>query len=73
MVSIEAEYVGGMLRPEKPLRLRPGERVRVIVVRKAEPERWDLRRLASKSGEDSDLAGAGLEEWADALDEEDAR
>jgi predicted DNA-binding antitoxin AbrB/MazE fold protein len=66
---VEALYENGILRPAKPLNLRPGERVGVIVVRQPDSKRWDLARLASS--EDVDLASAGLDDWAAALDRED--
>jgi predicted DNA-binding antitoxin AbrB/MazE fold protein len=71
MRPVEALYENGILRPAKPLNLRPGERVGVIVVRQPDSARWDLARLASLPSEDADLAGAGLEEWGAALDRED--
>jgi predicted DNA-binding antitoxin AbrB/MazE fold protein len=72
MRLIEARYEEGLLKPEKPLALTPGERVALVVVRHPHPKRWDLDRLA-KSGEREDLALAeqGLSEWADRLDGED--
>jgi hypothetical protein len=60
-----------MLRPAKPLNLRPGERVGVIVVRQPDSARWDLARLAAVQSDDGDLASAGLDDWAAALDRED--
>ncbi len=72
MRPVEARYEGGLLKPETPLPLRPGERVALIVVRHADPKRWDLTRLA-RGGKDEDLALAegGLSEWADTLYRED--
>jgi predicted DNA-binding antitoxin AbrB/MazE fold protein len=67
---VEALYENGILRPAKPLNLRPGERVGVIVVRQPDRARWDLTRLASQN-EDGELAAAGLDDWAAALDRED--
>ena len=74
MRFIEARYEEGLLKPEAPLALTPGERVALIVVRHPDPKRWDLERLA-KSGTEEDrmLAEQGLAGWADALDEEDHR
>ncbi len=74
MRMIEARYEEGLLKPDTPLALTPGERVALIVVRHPDPKRWDLKRLA-KSGETEDrlLAEQGIAEWADALDREDAR
>jgi predicted DNA-binding antitoxin AbrB/MazE fold protein len=69
--TIEADFEGGVLRPTKPLALRQGERVRLIVVRRSEPSRWDLGRLAQCADEDLALAEAGLGDWAAALDERD--
>ncbi|MBE7484722.1 MAG: DUF104 domain-containing protein [Polyangiaceae bacterium] len=74
MRTVEALYVDGLLKPDRPLPLQPGERVGVILVRRPDPARWDLRRIAAASGgEDEALAAAGLESWADALDAEDHR
>ena|SRR5215210_122525 len=77
MRVIEARYEEGLLKPETPLALTPGERVALIVVRHPDPRRWDLERL-SKSGAREDqalaeqaLAEQGLAEWADVLDRED--
>jgi predicted DNA-binding antitoxin AbrB/MazE fold protein len=72
MRTIEALYEDGLLKPETPLALKPGERVGLIVVRHPDPRRWDLERLAkSRTGEEQDLAERGLAQWADALDAED--
>lgn len=71
MGPVDALYENGLLRPMTPLSLRPGERVGVIVVRKADPARWDLARLGAHADDDLALAEAGLEEWATALDRED--
>ena len=71
MGPIDALYENGLLRPVSPLPLRPGERVAVIVVRKADPARWDVARLAAHGDDDLALAEAGLDEWAAALDRED--
>jgi predicted DNA-binding antitoxin AbrB/MazE fold protein len=68
---VKAKFEGGVLKPEKPLRLRPGEDVRLLVMRQSDPSRWDLERLAQSSDEDAALAEAGLGEWADALDAQD--
>jgi len=73
MGPVEARYENGMLRPIRPLPLRAGERVAVIVVRRPDASRWDLGRLACASGEDEALAEAGLDEWAAELDAEDRR
>ena len=71
MRFIEARYEEGLLKPEAPLALTPGERVALIVVRHPDPRRWDLERLGKSGAEDRALARQGLAEWADALDEED--
>jgi predicted DNA-binding antitoxin AbrB/MazE fold protein len=73
MRPIEARYEEGLLRPETPVALRPGERVALIVVRHPDPKRWQLDRLAGGRDEDRVLAEQGLAEWSDALDEEDRR
>ena len=68
MRNIEARYEKGMLRPNEPLALRPGESVHLIVVRRADPKRWDLDRLAkSVTAEDVSLAEQGLAEWSVSL------
>ena len=74
MRLLEACYEEGLLRPTEPLSLRPGERVGLIVVRRPDPNRWDLDRLA-KAGKEEDLALAeqGLGDWAQALDTADRR
>jgi predicted DNA-binding antitoxin AbrB/MazE fold protein len=55
MRPVEALYEDGMLRPAKPLNLRPGERVAVIVVRQPDASRWDLARLGSAPKTNSSL------------------
>lgn len=72
MLTIEASFEKGLLRPTTPLKLRPGERVSLIVVRRPDPSRWNLDRLArSSTDEDLALAEEDLGAWADALDAED--
>ena len=73
MRPVGARCEDGVLKPERPLPLRAGDRVGVILVRRPDPARWDLQRLAATSEEDEALASAGLDEWADALDAEDHR
>jgi predicted DNA-binding antitoxin AbrB/MazE fold protein len=71
MQPIEADYDDGVLRPTKPLHLKQGERVSVVVLRRPDPRRWNLDRLARTGGaEDRQLAQEGLEEWATDLDGE---
>ena len=66
---VEAQYEDGVLRPAVPLSLRPGERVNLIVVRRPDPRRWDVERLAKTFNEDDlALAEQGLAEWANSLD-----
>jgi predicted DNA-binding antitoxin AbrB/MazE fold protein len=71
MRAIEASYENGVLRPARPLPLRPGERVAVVVMRRPDPARWDLSRLAAASAEDETMAEAGLAEWSADLERED--
>jgi predicted DNA-binding antitoxin AbrB/MazE fold protein len=72
MKLVEALYEKGLLRPTKPLPLRPGERVKLIVVRQPDPKRWNLERLRKTSStEDLELAENGLADWSARLDEED--
>lgn len=66
---VEAKYEDGVLRPAVPLSLRAGERVNLIVVRRPDPRRWDVERLAKTVNEDDlALAEQGLAEWANSLD-----
>jgi predicted DNA-binding antitoxin AbrB/MazE fold protein len=72
MRLVEALYEKGLLKPTKPLKLRPGERVGLILVRRPYPSRWDLDRIAkSVNVEDTVLAEQGLGEWSENLDRED--
>ena len=71
MRPVKARYENGLLRPAKPLPLRSGEDVGVIVVRQPDPARWDLTRLGAAAAEDEALATAGLADWADALEHQD--
>ncbi|PYV13649.1 MAG: hypothetical protein DMG07_13790 [Acidobacteria bacterium] len=72
MRFVEARYEKGLLRPTEPLTLRPGEWVTLIVVRRPDPSRWNLERLArTANGEDVALAEQGLANWAETLDRED--
>jgi len=72
MRVVEARYEKGLLKPTEPLALRPGERVNLIVVRRADPNRWNLDRLAnSGTTEELALAEQGLSDWAAKLDQED--
>jgi predicted DNA-binding antitoxin AbrB/MazE fold protein len=71
MRPVEALYENGLLRPAKPLNLRPGERVALIVVRHSEPSRWDLARLSTREAEDVELANTGLDSFGAMLDRED--
>jgi predicted DNA-binding antitoxin AbrB/MazE fold protein len=66
---VQAQYEDGVLRPTERLGLRHGEQVSLIVVRRPDPSRWDLARLANTAnGEDVDLAEQGLADWAGELD-----
>jgi len=66
---VQAQYEDGVLRPTEPLGLRPGEQVSLIVVRRPDPSRWDLARLANTAnGEDADLAEQGLADWPGEVD-----
>jgi predicted DNA-binding antitoxin AbrB/MazE fold protein len=73
MRPVQARYEDGFLKPAKPLQLRPGEHVGVIVMRRPDVSRWDLQRLAQTAPDDAALAAAGLDAWADALEAEDRR
>jgi predicted DNA-binding antitoxin AbrB/MazE fold protein len=73
MRPVEARFEDGVLKPAERLDLRQGERVRLLVLRRSDPKRWDLKRLAAVPTEDVELATTGLDTWADALDTEDRR
>lgn len=72
MRAIEAEFENGFLKLTQPLPLRPGERVSLVVLRKADPQRWNLQKLAVTTHEDDELARAGLGEWVEQLESEDS-
>jgi predicted DNA-binding antitoxin AbrB/MazE fold protein len=66
---VEAHYENGVLRPAERLGLRPGEHVKLIVMRRPDVGRWDLTRLAkTANGDDLHLANQGLAEWASSLE-----
>ena len=66
---VEAQYENGVLRPAEHLSLRPGECVKLIVMRRPDPSRWDLARLArAGNGDDLPLTEQGLAEWASSLE-----
>ena len=69
----EAEFREGVLRPTHLLRLRPGERVGIVVVRRPDPLRWDLARLSKVHPCEDILTEAGLTEWETTLSREDRR
>ncbi len=71
MELIEAEFNEGVLRPMRRLRLRPGERVGIVVVRRPDPVRWDLARLSRVSRDEDTLTETGLAEWGTALSRAD--
>jgi predicted DNA-binding antitoxin AbrB/MazE fold protein len=74
MRVVEAWFESGLLRPSRPLALRPGERVHLIVVRQPDPQRWDMARLAkASSADEAVLTEQGLEDWAASLEREDGR
>ena len=74
MRVVEARFESGLLRPSRPLALRPGERVHLIVVRQPDPQRWDMARLAkSPPADETVLTEQGLEDWAASLDHEERR
>ena len=67
---VQAQYQDGVLRPAQRLSIRPGEQVSLIVLRRPDPSRRDLARLAkTANGEDHALAEQGLTDWAGELDE----
>ena len=72
MKIVEARYEGGLLKPTEPLPLRAGERVNLIVVRRPDPNRWNLDRLKeSANEEDIALAEQGLTDWSAKLDDKE--
>ena len=73
-LSFHAEYREGVLRPDRPLHLRSGERVVVTIARIGSATRWDLHRLAEPAVADElALSVAGLESWDELLHAEDKR
>ena len=60
MEVIEAEFENGVLRPMRPLSLRPGEGVGMVVVRRPDPNRWDIARLSKGSADEEALSETGL-------------
>jgi len=72
MEPIDARYESGVLTPERPLALRQGELVRLIVQRRPDPRRWDLERhRLAEEHDDDNLSDVGLQEWSAALEDED--
>jgi len=72
MKLVEARYEKGLLKLTRPLPLRPGERVNLIVVRQPDRKRWDLERFRKTSTpEERELAEQGLADWLARLDKED--
>jgi len=71
MAVVEAEFENGILRPMRPLALRPGERVGIVVVRRPDPARWDMDRLARRNADEERLTESSLADWAAALERED--
>ena len=71
MELIEAEFNEGVLRPMRRLRLRPGERVGIVIVRRPDPSRWDLARLSKVTRDEDILTQTGLAEWEAAFRRED--
>ena len=71
MRRVRAEYRDGILKPDRPLKLQPGERVKLIVLREADAARWDLHKLSRGASEDRELAESGLDGGVDTLDDED--
>lgn len=71
MKLVDAQYEQGVLRPSEQLALRPGEIVTIIVLRRPDPRRWDLTKLAEANHEDLTLAEHGLADWAKALEAEE--
>ena len=66
--ALEAQYENGVLRPAEKLALRSGERVKVIVLRRPDRERWNFARLSQTSDNEAALTKQGLLNWAAALD-----
>ncbi|MBI5515504.1 MAG: hypothetical protein HY909_17115 [Deltaproteobacteria bacterium] len=73
MRTLQVRYEDGKLVPARPLPYRSGDLVRIVILPRSDPARWDLARLASSSSEDEDLAATGLDEWAVALESEDRK
>ncbi len=71
--TVRARYENGALLPAKPLPLKQGEDVSILIVRQPDNARWNIDKLAAHPEEDLSLAEAGLSDWADALEREDHR
>ena len=71
MRPVGARFEDGVLKPAERLDLRQGERVRLLVLRRSDPKRWDFKRLAAVPTEDVELGTTGLDTRVDALDAED--
>lgn len=69
--ALEAQYQNGVLRPAEKLTLRSGERVKIIVLRRPDRQRWDLARLSQTGDDEVTLTKQGLSSWTAALDSED--
>ena len=71
--TFEATFREGVLCPDRPLRLEPGQRVTVTVRGAAVASRWDFSRLGvAPSAEEAALTNLGIDDWATALAAEDA-
>ncbi|MBI4956552.1 MAG: antitoxin family protein [Myxococcales bacterium] len=73
MRQVRARYENGALLPARPLPLKQGEDVSIVVLRRPDSARWNVDKLGAHPDEDQSLAEAGLADWADALDREDHR
>ena len=71
--TFEATFREGVLCPDRPLRLEPGQRVTVTVRPATVASRWDFGRLGLPATRDEEaLTSLGMDDWAASLDAEDA-
>ena len=74
MRGVAARYEDGLLHLDQPLELPRGEKVRLIVLRQPDANRWNLKRLRDvAAGEDVLLAEQGMADWVEMLELEDQR
>jgi predicted DNA-binding antitoxin AbrB/MazE fold protein len=65
-------FEDGVLKPDEPLPLAPGQSVQVMLLSPPDPDRWKRWEAAPfQTDEEKWLTESGMEEWAEMLDKED--